>query len=124
MVSFKILRAEFKVLIFLGLAIYLVGCAAKPTTFAWTSYEEVVYQDYSKPGSVQPADQIAKLEADYQKLQSTGKMIHPGFHAHLGFLYSKVGNFGEAVKHFQMEKKLFPESARLMDRFIQKLKKS
>lgn len=100
----------------------LSACATRPTTFAWSSYEDLIYETYAKPGSLSPEEQISRREADFQKLQASGKPLHPGFHAQLGYLYSRIGKPAQAIRHFEQEATQFPESKRLMNRFIQRLK--
>jgi hypothetical protein len=49
--------------------------------------------------------------------------VPPGFHAHLGMLYSIAGKSDQMVAQFEDEKKLFPESATYMDFLLAKVKK-
>jgi hypothetical protein len=50
--------------------------------------------------------------------------MHPGFHAHLGYLYFQTGKLDQARQEFETEKAEFPESAVFMDRLLSNLKKS
>lgn len=101
--------------------VLLSGCAAKPTLYSWGSYEGMVYSSYSEPGKLSPEDQILKMEEDYQKARARNKKVHPGFHAHLGYLYASTGKVDSARQEFATEKAEFPESAVLMDRLIANL---
>ncbi|HWH71721.1 MAG TPA: DUF4810 domain-containing protein [Candidatus Sulfotelmatobacter sp.] len=108
----------------LALALLLLtGCAA-PKLYTWGHYEDLVYASYAAPGKVSPEMQIEKLEQDYQKARATNKRMHPGFHAHLGYLYYQIGKLDQARQEFQTEKAEFPESAVFMDRMLANLKKS
>lgn len=78
---------------------------------------------YSKPDKATAEQQIVVLEEDLQKARSGNKPMHPGFHAHLGSLYYQTGKPDKALVEFETEKKAFPESAVLMDRFIAKCQK-
>jgi hypothetical protein len=99
------------------LLLLLAGCAA-PTLYSWGHYETVVYATYAKPGAVPPERQIELLEQDYQKARSENKLVPPGFHAHLGYLYFQIGRLDEARRELETEKARFPESALFMDRLL------
>jgi hypothetical protein len=104
------------------LMVLLTGCTA-PTIYSWGQYEDLIYTSYTKPGKVSPEMQIEKLEADYQKARANNKRMHPGFHAHLGYMYVQLGKLDQARQQFQTEKAEFPESAVLMDRMLANLSK-
>ncbi len=106
----------------LALVGLLSGCAT-PTLYSWGHYEELVYTSYAAPGKVSPEMQVEKLEQDYQEARATNKRMHPGFHAHLGYLYFQLGKVDQALQEFATEKAEFPESAVLMDRLISNLKR-
>jgi hypothetical protein len=99
----------------------LSGCVA-PSQYYWGEYENLVYTQYQEPGKATPEYQIEKMRADMQKAKSQDKPMPPGFYAHLGYQYLQLGKTPEARKYFAAEKKAFPESAVLMDRFLTKLK--
>lgn len=104
--------------------VLLSACASPtPSLYQWGSYEQQVYALYNDPGKVPLEQQIAKLEEDYQKARATSKAMPPGFHAHMGFLYFRVGKLDQARQSFATEKSLFPESAVYMDRILAKLTK-
>ncbi|MBI3867569.1 MAG: DUF4810 domain-containing protein [Verrucomicrobia bacterium] len=103
-------------------AVLLGGCAADKSIYSWGGYEEHVYRMYSKPDKATPEIQIKAMEEDYEKARSKNKPMHPGFHAHLGYLYYQTGKMDQARKQFETEKAGFPESAVLMDRLLAKLK--
>ena len=106
----------------LALVGLLSGCAT-PTLYSWGHYEELVYTSYAAPGKVSPEMQVEKLEQDYQEARATNKRMHPGFHAHLGYLYFQLGKVDQALQEFVTEKAEFPESAVFMDRLISNLKR-
>jgi len=101
----------------------LVSGCATPTLYSWGHYEELVYVSYAQPGKVSPEMQVEKLEEDYQKARANNKRMHPGFHAHLGYLYFQLGKVDQALQEFATEKAEFPESAVFMDRLIANLKR-
>ena len=102
-------------------AAVLTGCATPPKTlYQWEGYQPQVYQ-YLKGES--PEQQIATMEKDLQTISAKGASVPPGFHAHLGMLYSVAGRPDQVVTQFEDEKKLFPESAAYMDFLLGKMKK-
>ncbi len=105
----------------LAVGVALSGCASAPKTlYGWESYQPQVYQHLKGES---PDQQIAALEKDLQTMSAKGKSAPPGFHAHLGMLYSIAGKPDQVVAQFEDEKKLFPESATYMDFLLAKMNK-
>lgn len=99
----------------------LAGChTASPNLYQWGSYQQQVYQNFKGES---PNEQITALEKDLQRMNATGTKAPPGFHAHLGMLYSMVGRSDLVAAQFQEEKRLFPESATYMDRLLETMSK-
>lgn len=99
----------------------LAGCrTSNPGLYQWGSYQPQVYQHLKGES---PNDQIATLEKDLQRMNADGRKAPPGFHAHLGMLYSMVGRNDLVATEFQEEKRLFPESATYMDRLLETMSK-
>lgn len=88
--------------------------------YQWDGYQQQVYEYLKGTGS--PEEQIAKLEESIQKARSKGAALPPGFHAHLGLLYAKVGKQDQLVQELETEKTLFPESVAFMDFLLKKPK--
>ncbi len=101
-------------------AALLCGCASQ-NLYSWGGYEPMVYAMYAAPDQATADVQIIQLEKDIQIARSQNKPLPPGFYAHLGYLYSQQGKYDLARSAFETEKKIFPESAVLMDRFISRL---
>lgn len=100
---------------------FLAGCQTARPLYYWGNYEGSLYQAYNHPEKMPPEEQIAKLQEDLSKGAAAGLKANPGLHAQLGYLYLHKGDVESARKEFETEKALFPESAVLMDRLIQKL---
>jgi hypothetical protein len=103
----------------------LVGCAQpgpKPL-YQWEGYQGAVYQ-YLKSNGGDPGSQIATLEAQIAKNQAGGVATPPGMRAHLGLLYSKMGDDGAARRHLEAERAQFPESAAYIDFLLKSAKTS
>lgn len=103
--------------VLLLLVALLTGCASR-SIYSWGNYENQVYLMYAKPDKATAELQVAKLEEDFEKARSKNKQVHPGFHAHLGYLYYQLGKVDQARAEFQAEKTAFPESAVFMDRML------
>ncbi|OFZ28409.1 MAG: hypothetical protein A2622_04730 [Bdellovibrionales bacterium RIFCSPHIGHO2_01_FULL_40_29] len=112
---------SLKVLFLIALSIIFSSCVSS-TKYYWGEYENLIYTQYKEPEKAIPEIQIQKLQADIQKAASKDQPLPPGFYAHLGYQYLQVGKAGEARQYFNAEKKAFPESAALMDRFLKKIK--
>lgn len=96
----------------------LAGCQTARPLYYWGHYEPMIYQGYDAPQKAPPERQIEWLLEDEQKAAAANLPVHPGFHAHLGFLYYQTGKYDLAAKEFETEKRLFPESAAFMDRML------
>ncbi|MFT4902199.1 MAG: hypothetical protein ACI81V_001484 [Lentimonas sp.] len=97
----------------------LSGCM-KTTAYYWGDYEEQVYQMYAAPDQASALVQLEALEGDLQKAASLDQPLPPGMRAHMGFLYYQLNRYDEARAAFAAEKSAFPESALMMERFIDK----
>lgn len=95
----------------------LTGCES-PDIYYWGHYENLVYISCTQPDNATVELQVRTMEEDVHKAASAGKPLPPGFHAHLGNLYYQMGKYDLAVREFQKEKELFPESTVFMDRLI------
>ena len=117
----QIVMKKSAALLALAACAVLTGCATQSKSlYQWESYQPQVY-GYLKGES--PEQQIAAMEKDLQIISAKGNQTPPGFHAHLGMLYSITGKTDEVATQFEDEKKLFPESAGYMDFLLGKLKK-
>jgi hypothetical protein len=109
-------RLLFPVLAF---AIFLSGCASgRPEPlYQWGSYEAQIYAHLQ--GESREA-QIEAMERDINKIDASGKIAPPGFHAHLGLLYAETGHDDKAISCFEKERAHFPESVVFMDFLLNK----
>lgn len=101
----------------------LSGCVTpQQKLYQWEGYQPQVYQYFKTQGNSVEA-QITVLERDIQKIRAKGNTPPPGYHAHLGLLYSQIGKADQVVQEFETEKTLFPESTPYMDFLLKKFKK-
>lgn len=99
----------------------LVGCAAGPKPlYMWETFPRQQYDTLMRE-SVNPADQIAALEAHAEKARAANAALPPGFRAHLGMMYMNAGNNDRARELWQAEKAAFPEATPYMDQLLRRL---
>ncbi len=103
-------------------AMFLTACQPQ-TAYRWGSYEAMVYKMYRSPKDATPEKQIEILQKEARLAESEHRELPPGFRAHLGFLFSQVGESDSARNQFEEEKIHFPESASFMDQLLGKIKK-
>lgn len=96
----------------------LAGCQTARPLYYWGNYENVTYLGYSKPDKVPLQMQREKLQEDVDKAAAHHSAAHPGLHAQLGYVLYQLGQVADAVREFEAEKSLFPESAPFMERMI------
>lgn len=76
-----------------------------------------------KPHVGEPIEaQITALEEDREEALANGEKLPPGFQAHLGLLYIKVGQHERFQEALNREKQAFPESATYIDGLLSKFK--
>jgi len=93
----------------------LVGCAAPtPPLYGWGNYPDQLWS-YLKLAEDDPPGRLAAMQADLERFRARGERVPPGFHAHLGLLYTQLGRGDEAAAQWQAEKTLFPESTAFID---------
>lgn len=94
----------------------LGGCATPvPPLYNWGLYENQVHAHFKGEA---PEAQIAVLEKHAAETQAKGLKLPPGYMAHLGLLYGKVGRDADFAAALQLEKQQFPESAPYIDKLL------
>ena len=103
---------------------FISACSQPKPLYYYGDYSEQYYQskkELSNASQLQLQQSIA--EAIQNAPQSTSGRVAPGLYANLGYLNLKMGNNKEAIENFEQEKALYPESAKFMNRMIQKIQK-
>jgi len=109
---------KIKYLIFLLLSSLLMNCASQKTYY-WGDYSNTLYA-YRKDATEQNLLKHQQtLETIIAESQKQNLRVPPGVYAELGFIYFKQGKNDLAIKYFEMESQLYPESQVLMTRLIQ-----
>ena len=101
---------------------FAVGCQTARPLYYWGHYETLLYQTYRSPEKASAAEQVERLQEDLAKAAAANLSPNPGLHAQLGLAYVNLGNVEAAIREFEQEKTLFPESAPFMDRMLARLK--
>ncbi len=100
-------------------SILISACAQ--TKYHWGGYENALYQYYKSPA------ELGSLAKELRGAITQGEQdekVPPGLYAELGYVLLVQGKKQEAVTYFQKEKKLWPESAKLMDTMVKMAKTS
>jgi len=98
-----------------ALAGLLSACVQQPKSmYSWQSYQGSVYA-YLKDDGADYATQSLAMEKNIETARAANAELPPGFRAHLGMLYMKMGDGDKGVEQMQGEKAAFPESAPFMD---------
>ncbi len=102
-------------------AVALTACAQAPKPlYHWSGYQGQLYEHFKSDGSG-PSEQARLLEAEAEKARAAGAVLPPGFHAHLGLVYLRLGRDDEAKLQLEAEKASFPESAQYMDFLLKRM---
>lgn len=108
-------RRAGRALAIAALAGVLSACVQQPKSmYSWQSYQGSVYS-YLKDDGGDYATQTLAMEKNIETARAANVELPPGFRAHLGMLYMKMGNGDKGVEQMQGEKAAFPEAAPFMD---------
>ena len=98
-----------------------VACATTPSRYEWGDFESCIYDVTTNAGGVDVVAEIDRLTLVVEKARESGKLVPPGLHAHLGYLYSLNGEVDTAVAAFESEKELYPESTVFIDGILKRI---
>jgi hypothetical protein len=107
-----------------SILLVLLCAACEPVQqplYDWGSYEDELYAMWIKPGSADPVASSARIEADIQRIEGSGRAVAPGVRAHLGWLYWQQGLVGDARSAFEEEKARYPEATVFVDGILARL---
>jgi len=108
-------RPRGRTLAVCALAGLMAACAQAPKTlYTWDAYQPSVYA-YLKDEDTEVAAQAQTLESHVETARAKDMVLPPGFRAHLGMLYLKMGLGDKAAELLQAEKLAFPEGTTFMD---------
>lgn len=98
----------------------LCGCAST-SLYEWGKYDEWLYENYENPKSDEElyVDLTAFITKYDNPKSPNKKPMAPGLYAEYGFLLMRRGENTAAIKYYNKEKALWPESALFMESMIQ-----
>jgi len=108
----------------LTLALLTTACATAPEPlYQWGGFPSHTYDTLRGEGKT-PLEQIEIMLSHGQKAELQGKKLPPGFQAHLGLLYLKLGRSDQARRRFEAELQAFPESRTYVERLLEAARKA
>ncbi|MGG7074080.1 DUF4810 domain-containing protein [Campylobacter sp. 9BO] len=100
-----------KALLVASVVVVFAGCSTSstPPLYHWDgSYSSSLYSYLNDEYS--PQEQISMLEKSVQDAYTKNAKVPPGLYAHLGLLYSNLGNTKQMQGYFSKEVELYPEA--------------
>ena len=94
------------------------GCAPQKMYY-FGNYSKTLYSFEKNQNEESLLKHKQELETIITESESRNLSVPPGIYAELGYINFKSNNFKKAIKLFQTESQLYPESKHLMDRLIQ-----
>jgi len=101
--------------------IYFAGCAPQ-RMYYFGNYSQTLYTFEKNQNEESLVKHKQELERVIAKSEVKNLPVPPGIYAELGYINLKANSSQEAIRLFQIESKLYPESKYLMDRLIQSAK--
>lgn len=99
----------------------VAACTTPRGLYDWPDYEASVHAACTDFEHVDLPKHVEAFVAQVAAIEEKGHVVPPGIHAHLGYLYTLVGDNTSARAELQTERELFPESAVFMDRLLARL---
>jgi hypothetical protein len=106
----------------LALAACATGAGENPR-YEWASYEKSAWRLAENRDGISIADEIRVITIGIEQADAHARLVPPGVHAHLGYLYAITGNPDSAIQQFEIEKQLYPEATVFLDGCIQRMKR-
>ncbi len=97
----------------------LPGCGGS-WGYDWGEYPGSIERMYRHSETFSPAEDASTLQKELDRSVEKGRRIPPGKWAHLGMLYDLTGDRRAAIRCFESEKTLYPESAKFMNFLVEK----
>jgi hypothetical protein len=104
----------------ISVSIFLIGCATQPQMYYFGDYSNTLYaleKNQNDESLLKHKQELEKIITESEKIKLA---VPPGIYAELGYLNLKANNINEAVRLFQKESEIYPESKYFMDRLINK----
>lgn len=97
----------------------LSACA--PTSlYSWGEYEASLAARYL---GEDPARAEVQLRETIAAAERESRRVPPGVYADYGFLLYRRKDYDGAIRHFEQERQVFPESAALMTKIVERVRR-
>lgn len=103
-----------KYILLLNIFLLFIGCTKPTSIYHWGNYQNELLNHFKKD-TTSSSEQLESLKEMKEEARSKHRPLPPGYNAHMGLLYLKLGDIKQFKKHLQLEKKLFPESSGYID---------
>lgn len=107
-------------LLSLGAGILLLsGCQSSPTHYAWGNYEDALFAQFHEPAV---RDRVIHDYLIFVERHNTEtKPVGPGMYAEAGTFMLEKGDIQKALRFYQLEADMWPESRPMMFTLIRNL---
>ncbi len=102
-------------------SIFFAGCTSQKMYY-FGNYSQTLYSFEKNQTKEALINHQQELEKVISESEVRNLLVPPGIYAELGYINLKANNSQEAIRLFQAESQLYPESKHLMDRLIQSAK--
>ncbi len=102
-------------------SIFFTGCMPKQMYY-YGNYSKTLYAFENNQSEKTLVNHKQELEKIISESEVRNLSVPPGIYAELGYINLKANNSKEAIRLFQTESQLYPESKHLMDRLIKSAK--
>ncbi len=110
-----------KVVLFLGIALFLSGCSVPQPPYVMGKYQHNLFLYYG--GRLDDEEFLQTLLASEKEANEKGIPLAPGLYAEIGTLYLNKGNRKEAMAYYTKEGETWVQGKPFMDTLVQNLKK-
>lgn len=112
------------ILIFIVLSFIAIlsGCAPPSKMYHYGNYSQTLYYCEKNQDEKSLVNHRHELEEIIIQSEVKKLPVPPGIYAELGYIHLKNNTLKEAIKLFELESKLYPESSLLMGRLIDNAK--
>ncbi|WP_194755491.1 DUF4810 domain-containing protein [Aliidiomarina indica] len=94
----------------------LAGCQTNQHMYQWGNYEETLFTYFHEPAV---KDEMLEKYLDFLARSSRdSKRVAPGLFAEAGTFLFEAGDFEGAIRFYELEAKLWPQSRPLMETLI------
>jgi hypothetical protein len=112
------MKRKINLFVLFLIGIFFAGCAPKQMYY-FGDYSKTLYAAEKYDTEKALVKHKQELEEIVSESEARNLAVPPGIYAELGYINLKANNSKEAIRLFQTESLLYPESKHLMDRLIQ-----